>query len=75
MRSFVAFLLGLIIGGVAMLYLPWGQREQLNAQFKPQIETLQNQLHDLGEQLKHLNLLKPGDNSEAKTSPTPSATP
>jgi uncharacterized membrane-anchored protein YhcB (DUF1043 family) len=75
MRTFVAFLLGLIIGAGAVLFVPGIHRDQLNTQFKQQIEALQDQLHELGEQLKHVNISKPGDNSGAKTSPVPSATP
>jgi hypothetical protein len=75
MRTFAAFLLGLIIGGGAVLFIPGIHREQLNTQFKQQIEALQGQLRELGEQLKHVNIPRPGDNSGAKASPTPSATP
>lgn len=75
MRTFAAFLLGLVIGGGAVLFIPGIHRGQLNTQFKQQIEALQGQLHELGEQLKHVNITKPGDNSGAKASPTPSSTP
>jgi hypothetical protein len=70
-----AFLLGLVIGGAVVLFVPGIHRGQLNTQFKQQIEVLQGQLHELGEQLKHVNISKPGDNSGAKGSPVPSATP
>ena len=58
-----------------MLFLPGIQRGQLSTEFKQQIEVLQGQLHELGEQLKHVNIPKPDNNNAAKASPTPSATP
>ena len=73
MRTFLAFLLGLVIGGGVALYLTPGiNRQQLNTQFNRQLDALQGQVHELGEQLKHLNIPKPGG---TKTSPTPGATP
>jgi len=72
MRTFLAFLLGLVIGGGVALYTPGINRQQLNTQFNRQLDALQGQMHELGEQMKHLNIPKPG---ETKTSPTPGATP
>lgn len=68
MRILVAFLLGLIIGGVAMLFLPDPRRDELNAEIRAQTEALQNQLHQFGDQLKNLSLPK------LEKSPSPSAT-
>jgi uncharacterized membrane-anchored protein YhcB (DUF1043 family) len=44
MRTLVAFLLGLIIGGLTMMYLPDQRRGELNKQLNQQIETLQSQV-------------------------------
>jgi gas vesicle protein len=69
MRTLVAFLLGLIIGGIAMLFLPDPRRDELNAEVRKQTDALQTQLHQFGDQLKTLSLPKP-----EKASPSPSAT-
>jgi hypothetical protein len=68
MRALVAFLLGLIIGGVAMLFLPDPRRDELNAEIRKQTDALQTQLHQFEDQLKTLSLPKP-----EKASPSPSA--
>lgn len=65
----MAFLLGLIIGGVAILFLPDPRRDELNAEIRTQTNALQAQLHQFGDQLKPLSLPKP-----EKSSPSPSAT-
>ncbi|MBV8101511.1 MAG: hypothetical protein JOZ31_20395 [Verrucomicrobia bacterium] len=70
MRTLVAFLLGLILGGIAMLFLPDPRRDELNAEVRKQTDALQTQLHSFGDQLKTLSLPKP----EEKASPSPSAT-
>ena len=69
MRTLVAFLLGLIIGAVAILFLPDPRRDELNAEVRKQTDALQTQLHQFGDQLKTLSLPKP----EEKASPSPSA--
>jgi hypothetical protein len=53
MRTLVAFLLGLIIGGVAILFLPDPRRDELNAEIRAQTDALQAQLHQFGDQLKN----------------------
>ncbi|MBV9672998.1 MAG: hypothetical protein JO076_09280 [Verrucomicrobia bacterium] len=62
MRFFIAFLLGLIIGIIAMLFLPelTPRREQLNSEMRTQIDTLQAEVRDLGNQLKSITIFKPG---------------
>jgi gas vesicle protein len=69
MRTLVAFLLGLIIGGVTVLFLPDPRRDELNAEVRKQTDALQTQLHQFGDQLKTLSLPKP-----EKSSASPSAT-
>jgi hypothetical protein len=69
MRTLVAFLLGLIIGGIGILFLPDPRRDELNAEIRAQTDALQAQLHQFGDQLKTLTLPKP-----EKSSPSPSAT-
>ncbi len=44
MRLLIAFLLGLIIGGVAMLYLPKPSRDDFGAQLKQQTAALQAEI-------------------------------
>jgi gas vesicle protein len=66
----VAFLLGVIIGGVAILFLPDPRRNELNAEIRTQTDALQTQLHQFGDQLKTLTLPKPEPSSP---SPSPSA--
>jgi gas vesicle protein len=74
MRTLVAFLLGLIIGGVAVLFLPDPRRNELNAEIRTQTDALQTQLHQFGDQLKTLTLPKP-EQSSPSPSPSASATP
>jgi hypothetical protein len=73
MRLLIAFLLGLIIGGVAMLYLPNSNRNDLGAQLKQQTAALEAQIKSLGDQLKSMNL--PKMQFSPSTSPTPSPSP
>ena len=70
MRAFTAFLLGLIIGVVGMLYLPelTPRREHLNVELKKQLDSLEGQVRELGERLKNETAPKPG---ETQSSPTP----
>jgi hypothetical protein len=59
-----------------MLFLPElaPRREQLNEEMKKQMEILQGQVRELGDQLKKINLPKPGDNQSKPPSATPSPT-
>ena len=75
MRSILVFLVGLIIGAGAVLFVPSIHREPLNSEVRQQLETLQGQLRQLGEQLKNVTLPKPGESGPAKPQATPSATP
>jgi gas vesicle protein len=66
MKTLIIFLLGLIIGGVAMLFLPDSRRDELNAEIRTQTGALQAQLQRLGDQSKGSNQPKTENNS-----PTP----
>ena len=68
------FLLGVVVGVIAMLFLPelTQRREQLNTELKKQIDALEEQVRDMGNQLKTFNLPKAGDESGKKASPSPS---
>jgi hypothetical protein len=76
MKSFAAFLLGLILGVVGMLFLPElaPRREQVSGEMREQIQSLEVQIKALGDQLKNLNLSSPASPSPSPspaTSPTP----
>ena len=71
MRSLVSFLLGLIVGAVAILFLPDIRRENLNTELKGQIQVLQKQIQELGGELKGIKLPTPS----SAQSPTPTPTP
>jgi gas vesicle protein len=71
MRTLVAFLLGLIIGGMAVLFLPDPRRDELNSEIRAQTAALQEQVRQFGQQLKNINLPTPS----AGGSPTPTVTP
>lgn len=71
MRLLIAFLLGLIIGGVAMLYLPNSNRNDLSTQLKQQTAALEAQIKALGDQVKNMNVPK----VQLNASPSPTATP
>jgi uncharacterized membrane-anchored protein YhcB (DUF1043 family) len=75
MRSLAVFLLGMIVGVVGMLFLPelTPRREQLNAELKKQIDILETQVRELGNQVKNINLPKLGDEGSQRASPSPSA--
>jgi len=75
MRSIVGFLLGVVVGVIGMLFLPelTPRREQLNTELRKQIDALEEQVHEMGNQLKTFNPSKGGDESEKKPSPSPSA--
>jgi hypothetical protein len=72
MRALAILLLGIILGVIGMLFLPelTPRREQLNTELKKQIDVLQTQVHELGEQLKNIKI---GDEGAKKSSPSPSA--
>jgi hypothetical protein len=69
MKTLVAFLLGLIMGGVAMLFLPDPRRDELNSEIRAQTGALQEQVRQFGQQLKNIPLPTPGAGS-----PAPAAT-
>jgi hypothetical protein len=73
MRSLAVFLLGVVVGVIGMLFLPelTPRREQLNAELKKQIDALEQQVHDMGNQLKSFSSPKPGDEAGKQTSPSP----
>jgi gas vesicle protein len=75
MRLLIAFLLGLIIGGVAMLYLPNSNRDDLSVQIKQQTAALEAQIKSLGDQVKNLNLQKLQLSPPTSPTPPPSPTP
>jgi gas vesicle protein len=70
MRTLVAFLLGLIIGAIAILFLPDPRRDELNAEVRAQTDALQAELRKFGDQIKNVTLPKPESGS-----PTPTASP
>lgn len=76
MRSLLIFILGIIVGGAGMLFLPelTSRREQLNDEMKKHLEILEGQVRDLGDQLKKMNPPKAGDDQSKQPSATPSAT-
>jgi hypothetical protein len=59
-----------------MLFLPElaPRREQLNEEVKKQMEVLQGQVRELGDQLKKINLPKLDENQPKQPSATPSPT-
>jgi uncharacterized membrane-anchored protein YhcB (DUF1043 family) len=73
MRAFAAFLIGLIVGVVGMLFLPelTPRRERLNDELKKQFDVLEGQVRDLGEQLKKQTTPKSSDDHPKQASPSP----
>ena len=71
MKTLIIFLLGLIIGAVAMLFLPDPRSDELNAEIRTQTGALQAQLHRLGNQFKGAEQPKTENSSP---SPGPSVT-
>ena len=57
MRALLIFILGIIVGAGGMLFLPElaTRREQLGDETKKQLDSLERQMHDLGDQLKRMN--------------------
>jgi hypothetical protein len=76
MRSLFIFILGIVVGAGGMLFLPelTARREQLNDETKKQMEILEGQVRDLGEQLKKANPAKSGDDKSKEPPATPSPT-
>jgi uncharacterized membrane-anchored protein YhcB (DUF1043 family) len=74
MRALLIFILGIAVGAGGMLFLPelTVRREQLNEEMKKHVETLETQVHDLGDQLKKMNAPKPGNDQSKQPSPKPS---
>jgi hypothetical protein len=70
MRSLITFVLGLILGGAVVLYLPDARRMQLSREVREQINGLEAEVKKLGAQLKSVNLPKVGER-EASPTPTP----
>jgi hypothetical protein len=77
MRSFAAFLLGIIVGVAGTLYLPFVtlHREQMNTDLRKELDVLQAQMHDIGDKLKTMNLPKPQIGESASPSPSPTVSP
>jgi hypothetical protein len=76
MRSLLLFVLGIIVGAGGMLFLPelTSRRERLNEEMKKQMEVLEGQVRDLGDQLKKINPPKSSDDQSKQPSAAPSAT-
>jgi gas vesicle protein len=72
MRSLLAFLLGIVVGGVAVLYLPATRRDELNREFRQQVDALQIEIKNLTRQLKSMDLPNLGGHNPT---PTPTPTP
>ena len=70
MRSLLAFLLGIIVGGVTVLYLPATRRDELTREFHQQIDALQLEMKNLTRQLKAMDLSNLGGHN-GSPSPTP----
>jgi hypothetical protein len=52
MKTLIIFLLGLVIGGVATLFLPNTRRDEFNAEIRTQTGVLQAHLQQFGDQFK-----------------------
>ena len=68
MRALVLFLLGFVVGGVAVLYLPAPRRDELNRELRIKVDALQSELKSLSEQLKSVRLTT---QPQSNPSPTP----
>jgi gas vesicle protein len=76
MRLLIVFLLGLIVGGVAMLYLPNSNRDDMSAQLKRQTAALEAEIKSLGDQIKNSKVeLSPPPSPPPPSSPTPPSQP
>jgi hypothetical protein len=74
MRALLIFILGIIVGAGGMLFLPelTARREQLNDETQKHLVILEDQVRDLGDQLKKMNPSKPGDDQSKQPTATPS---
>jgi hypothetical protein len=70
MKSLLAFLLGIIVGGITVLYLPETRRDELNREFRQQVDALQVEMKNLARQLKSMDLSNLGGHN-GTPSPTP----
>jgi hypothetical protein len=70
MRSLLVFLLGILVGAVTVLYLPEARRDELNREFRQQVEALQVEMKNLTRQLKSMDLPNLGGHN-GSPSPTP----
>jgi gas vesicle protein len=70
MRPLLTFLLGIIVGGVTVLYLPAPRRDELTREFHQQVDALQVEIKNLTRQLKSMDLSNLGGHN-ASPSPTP----
>jgi hypothetical protein len=70
MRPLLTFLLGIIVGGVTVLYLPATRRDELNREFHQQVDALQVEMKNLTRQLKSMDLSNLGGHN-GSPSPTP----
>lgn len=68
MRAFIAFVIGLILGGLIILYIPNNRRDELEAQLQQQLGALQSSVQKLGEQIKTVHI-------DVSPAPSPSASP
>jgi hypothetical protein len=76
MRSFLIFLLGIVVGAGGMLFLPelTSRRERLSEETKKHLQILESQVRDLGEQVKKANPSKSDDQPKQPTAtPSPAA--
>jgi uncharacterized membrane-anchored protein YhcB (DUF1043 family) len=72
MRAFITFVLGLILGGVIMLYVPNNRRDELEAQLQQQLSSLQNTVQKLGEQIKTVHIqISPAPSASASPTASP----
>ena len=73
MRSLLIFILGIIVGAGGMLFLPelTTRREQLSDETKKNLEILEGQVRDLGDQIKKMNPPKTGNDQSKQPSGTP----
>jgi hypothetical protein len=74
MRALFIFILGIVVGAGAMLFLPelTARREKLNDETKKHMEILEGQVRDLGDQLKKMNPAKSSGDQSKEPSATPS---
>jgi uncharacterized membrane-anchored protein YhcB (DUF1043 family) len=72
MRALIAFVLGLIVGGLIMLYVPNNRRDELEAQLQQQLNSLQSSMQKLGEQIKTVHIdVSPAPSASASPTASP----